>query len=83
MRSKKARAKKKRAVTNPVKRGRPLLAKAAAGTRRSRAPADAGAEADLRQQFVMLALRIGTDEAERLLARIIEVETHTAETLGR
>lgn len=82
MARKKARA-KKRAPTSPVKRGRPPLAIAAAGKRRSRAPADAGAEADLRQQFVMLALRIGTDEAERLLARIIEVETHTAETLGR
>ena len=30
---------------------------------------------DLRRQFVTLAVRIGTDEAQRLLDRVIDVET--------
>ena len=32
---------------------------------------------DLRGQFVKIAMRIGTDEAERLLQRIIDVQTPT------
>jgi hypothetical protein len=33
------------------------------------------ASGDLRRQFVSIATRIGTDEAQRLLDRIIDVET--------
>lgn len=31
--------------------------------------------ADLRRQFVQIAVRIGTDEAQRLLDRVVDVET--------
>ena len=31
---------------------------------------------DLRKQFVLLAVRVGTDEAQRLLDRIVDAETN-------
>jgi hypothetical protein len=43
------------------------------------APKKAGAELesgqDLRHQFVMIAARLGTDEAQRLLDRLVDVQT--------
>lgn len=53
----------KRGAGAPAKRGpgRPKLVGTATG--------------DLRRQFVALAVRIGTDEARRLLDRVIDVQT--------
>jgi hypothetical protein len=39
------------------------------------AGAGGGNERDLRHQFVSLAVRIGTDEAQRLLDRLVDVQT--------
>ncbi len=61
----------------PVKRAKAAAVPAGKGSEAAKA------EADLRLQFVSLVMRIGTEEAERLLARIIEVETHTADSLDR
>jgi hypothetical protein len=57
----------------------PAQARAANG-RRGRKPAAASgtggvSEKDLRHQFVSLAVRIGTDEAQRLLDRLVDVQT--------
>lgn len=51
---------------------------AAIGKRGPGRPKGSGTSAisgDLRRQFVTLAVRIGTDEAQRLLDRVIDVET--------
>jgi hypothetical protein len=54
------------------------VAAAAIGKRGPGRPKGSGTSAvsgDLRRQFVTLAVRIGTDEAQRLLDRVIDVET--------
>jgi hypothetical protein len=40
-------------------------------------PAGSPSERDLRHQFVAIAVRIGTDEAQRLLDRLVDVQTPT------
>ena len=60
------------------RRGTPVAA--VVGKRGPGRPKGSGAgggsqiSADLRRQFVTLAVRIGTDEAQRLLDRVIDVE---------
>lgn len=57
---------------------RGAVATAAVGKRGPGRPKGSGTSAisaDLRRQFVTLAVRIGTDEAQRLLDRVIDVET--------
>jgi hypothetical protein len=54
------------------------VAAAAIGKRGPGRPKGSGTSqisGDLRRQFVTLAVRIGTDEAQRLLDRVIDVET--------
>ena len=54
------------------------VAAPAAGKRGPGRPKGSGTSqisSDLRRQFVTLAVRIGTDEAQRLLDRVIDVET--------
>ena len=51
----------------------------APGRRGPGRPKGSGASAvsgDVRRQFVQLAVRLGTDDAQRLLDRIVDVETH-------
>ena len=51
---------------------------AAAGRRgpgRPKGAATSPVSNDLRRQFVQIAVRIGTDEAQRLLDRVVDVET--------
>lgn len=50
----------------------PAVAKRGPGRPKAGGSAISG---DLRRQFVTLAVRIGTDEAQRLLDRVIDVET--------
>lgn len=38
---------------------------------------------DLRHQFVSIAVRIGTDEAQRLLHNLIDVQTQVGKSLGK
>ena len=57
-------------------------AAAVAGRRGPGRPKGAGAptsavSGDLRRQFVQIAVRIGTDEAQRLLDRVVDVETRS------
>jgi hypothetical protein len=40
-------------------------------------PAGTPSDRDLRHQFVAIAVRIGTDEAQRLLDRLVDVQTPT------
>jgi hypothetical protein len=47
----------------------------AAATREPKAAAEATSSQDLRHQFIMLAARLGTDEAQRLLDRLVDVQT--------
>jgi hypothetical protein len=42
-----------------------------------------GGSTDLRHQFVSLAVRIGTDEAQRLLDRLVDVQTSNANAAAR
>ena len=53
---------------------------AAAGRRgpgRPKGGAEAvGSTSELRRQFVLLAVRVGTDEAQRLLDRIVDIESN-------
>jgi hypothetical protein len=58
--------------------GRRSTVAPAVGKRGPGRPKGSGTSAisgDLRRQFVTLAVRIGTDEAQRLLDRVIDVET--------
>ncbi len=55
------------------KRGAPVAVKRGPG--RPKGSATSAASGDLRRQFVQLAVRIGTDEAQRLLDRVVDVET--------
>lgn len=60
------------------RRGPSSVAAAAIGKRGPGRPKGSGTSqisSDLRRQFVTLAVRIGTDEAQRLLDRVIDVET--------
>ena len=60
------------------RRGSASVAAAAIGKRGPGRPKGSGTSqisGDLRRQFVTLAVRIGTDEAQRLLDRVIDVET--------
>ena len=60
------------------RRGGASVAAAAIGKRGPGRPKGSGTSqisGDLRRQFVTLAVRIGTDEAQRLLDRVIDVET--------
>ena len=45
------------------------------GPGRPKGAATSGVTSDLRRQFVQIAVRIGTDEAQRLLDRVVDVET--------
>jgi hypothetical protein len=47
------------------------------GPGRPKAKAEANGGGDLRHKFVSIAVRIGTDEAQRLLDRIVDVQTPT------
>jgi len=38
---------------------------------------------DLRHQFISIAVRIGTDEAQRLLDRLVDVETSMGGSVRR
>jgi len=38
---------------------------------------------DLRHQFISIAVRIGTDEAQRLLDNLIDVQTQVGKALGK
>jgi hypothetical protein len=53
------------AATSPAKRG---------PGRPKGAPAKAAVSGDLRRQFMVLAVRLGSDEAKRLLDRIVDVQ---------
>lgn len=71
-----ARSTAKRAGQGVGRRG--AVAAATVGKRGPGRPKGSGTSAisgDLRRQFVTLAVRIGTDEAQRLLDRVIDVET--------
>jgi hypothetical protein len=46
---------------------------AAGGTSKAITAADGGG--DLRHQFIAIAVRLGTDEAQRLLDRLVDVQT--------
>jgi hypothetical protein len=50
-------------------------APAAAGPGRPKTKLETAAGKDLRHEFVSIAVRIGTDEAQRLLDRIVDVQT--------
>lgn len=73
-----ARSTAKRAGQGAGRRGGSVAA-AAVGKRGPGRPKGSGGtsqiSSDLRRQFVTLAVRIGTDEAQRLLDRVIDVET--------
>jgi hypothetical protein len=45
------------------------------GPGRPKAGAAPAVSGDLRRQFVQLAVRIGTDEAQRILDRVVDVES--------
>lgn len=73
-----ARSTAKRAGQGTGRRGGGSVAAAAVGKRGPGRPKGSGTSqisGDLRRQFVTLAVRIGTDEAQRLLDRVIDVET--------
>jgi len=74
-----ARSTAKRAGQGAGRRsGGASVAAAATGKRGPGRPKGSGTSqisGDLRRQFVTLAVRIGTDEAQRLLDRVIDVET--------
>jgi hypothetical protein len=50
-------------------------AASAAATHEPKAAAEASSGPDLRHQFIMIAARLGTEEAQRLLDRLVDVQT--------
>lgn len=54
-------------------RGAPAAGRRGPG--RPKAAATSAVSGDLRRQFVQIAVRLGTDEAQRLLDRLVDVET--------
>jgi hypothetical protein len=47
----------------------------AAGTHEPKVAAEATSNRDLRHEFIMIAARLGTEEAQRLLDRLVDVQT--------
>lgn len=65
------------------KPGRPRKVAAAAPAQPNTNMPAAPRSGDLRHQFVSIAVRIGTDEAQRLLNNLIDVQTQVGKSIGR